>query len=416
MQRKVILVGVSHKQAFFDYSMEELENLARANQYEVCSVMVQNMERENRATYVGKGKVEEIKLEAEIEGAKLVIFNDELSPSQIRNLEEGLELQIMDRTGLILAIFAERAKTREAQIQVEIARLQYELPRIFGQGEDLDQQGGGSGVTNRGSGETKLELNRRTIRYQIKNLRKELQDIVANREVMRRKRKKNDLPVVSLVGYTNAGKSTTMNGLVKLFQGKENKQVFEKDMLFATLETSIRDIHLTDNKQFLLTDTVGFVSKLPHHLVQAFRSTLEEARDADLLIHVVDYSDPHYKLMMETTEKTLADLDVKDIPTIYAFNKADKREDTDYPIERGDTIIFSAREEAGLQLLVNRIKKELFADYEKATFLIPFEESKWVAYLNEVGDVAATEYLEDGTKITAEVAPKVIEQLKAYHV
>lgn len=416
MQRKVILVGVSHKQALFDYSMEELENLALANQYEVCSVMVQNMERENRATYVGKGKVEEIKLEAEIEGAKLVIFNDELSPSQIRNLEEGLELQIMDRTGLILAIFAERAKTREAQIQVEIARLQYELPRIFGQGEDLDQQGGGSGVTNRGSGETKLELNRRTIRYQIKNLRKELQDIVANREVMRRKRKKNNLPVVSLVGYTNAGKSTTMNGLVKLFQGKENKQVFEKDMLFATLETSIRDIHLTDNKQFLLTDTVGFVSKLPHHLVQAFRSTLEEARDADLLIHVVDYSDPHYKLMMETTEKTLAELDVKDIPIIYAFNKADKREDTDYPIERGDTIIFSAREEAGLQLLVNRIKKELFADYEKATFLIPFEESKWVAYLNEVGDVAATEYLEDGTKITAEVAPKVIEQLKAYHV
>lgn len=290
------------------------------------------------------------------------------------------------------------------------------MPRIFGQGEDLDQQGGGSGVTNRGSGETKLELNRRTIRYQIKNLRKELQDIVANREVMRRKRKKNNLPVVSLVGYTNAGKSTTMNGLVKLFQGKENKQVFEKDMLFATLETSIRDIHLTDNKQFLLTDTVGFVSKLPHHLVQAFRSTLEEARDADLLIHVVDYSDPHYKLMMETTEKTLAELDVKDIPIIYAFNKADKREDTDYPIERGDTIIFSAREEAGLQLLVNRIKKELFADYEKATFLIPFEESKWVAYLNEVGDVAATEYLEDGTKITAEVAPKVIEQLKAYHV
>lgn len=416
MRKKVILVGVSHKQAFFEYSMEELENLAHANYYEVTAVMVQNMEQINRATYVGKGKVLEIKQQAEITGAQLIIFNDELSPSQISNLEAELAFPIMDRTGLILAIFADRAKTREAQIQVEIARLQYELPRIFGQGEEMDQQGGGFGVTNRGSGETKLELNRRTIRYQIKMLRRELETIESNREVMRRRRKKNSVPVVSLVGYTNAGKSTTMNGLIKLFQGRENKTVMEKDMLFATLETSVREMELPGHKQFLLTDTVGFVSKLPHHLVEAFRSTLEEAREADLLIHVVDYSDPHYKQMMETTEQTLLELGVTKIPVIYAYNKADKREDIEYPIERGDTIVFSAREEDGLQLLANRIKKELFANYETATFLIPFEDGKWTAYLNEVGAVSATEYVEKGTKITAEVAPKVIEQLKEYQV
>ncbi|EAD8887014.1 GTPase HflX [Listeria monocytogenes] len=416
MEKKVLIVGISQKQKDFDYSMEELANLAAANNMEVVGEIRQNIDRENRATYVGKGKVDEIKGLAEMQDARLIIFNDELSPSQIRNLEEALELDVMDRTGLILAIFANRAKTKEAQLQVQIAKLQYELPRIFGQGEDMDQQSGKGGLSNRGSGEKKIETDRRTIKHQIRHLQKELDMLVDDREVRRRKRKKNEIPVVSLVGYTNAGKSTTMNGLVRAYSETADKQVFEKDMLFATLETSVREIILPDNKQFLLTDTVGFVSKLPHQLVKAFRSTLEEARDADLLIHVVDYSDPHYKTMMKTTEETLKVVGVEDVPVIYAYNKADLLEDEMYPKQTGNTIIFSAREEESLEFLTEVIRKELFASYEKATFLIPFEAGQVVAYLNEHADILETEYLENGTQIVAEVSPADLQKLAEYQV
>ncbi|HAK1610357.1 TPA: GTPase HflX [Listeria monocytogenes] len=416
MEKNVLIVGISQKQKDFDYSMEELANLAAANNMEVVGEIRQNIDRENRATYVGKGKVDEIKGLAEMQDARLIIFNDELSPSQIRNLEEALELDVMDRTGLILAIFANRAKTKEAQLQVQIAKLQYELPRIFGQGEDMDQQSGKGGLSNRGSGEKKIETDRRTIKHQIRHLQKELDMLVDDREVRRRKRKKNEIPVVSLVGYTNAGKSTTMNGLVRAYSETADKQVFEKDMLFATLETSVREIVLPDNKQFLLTDTVGFVSKLPHQLVKAFRSTLEEARDADLLIHVVDYSDPHYKTMMKTTEETLKAVGVEDVPVIYAYNKADLLEDEIYPKQTENTIVFSAREEESLVFLTEVIRKELFASYEKGTFLIPFEAGQVVAYLNEHADVLETEYLENGTQIVAEVSPADLQKLAEYQI
>ncbi|MBC1482265.1 GTPase HflX [Listeria sp. FSL L7-1485] len=416
MEKKVLIVGVSQKQKDFDYSMEELANLAAANNMKVVGELRQNMDRENRATYVGKGKVDEVKGLAEMQEAQLIIFNDELSPSQIRNLEETLELDVMDRTGLILAIFANRAKTKEAQLQVEIAKLQYELPRIFGQGEDMDQQSGKGGLSNRGSGEKKIETDRRTIKDQIRHLQKELAVLVDDREVRRRKRKKNEIPVVSLVGYTNAGKSTTMNGLVRAYSETTNKQVFEQDMLFATLETSVREIVLPDNKQFLLTDTVGFVSKLPHQLVKAFRSTLEEARDADLLIHVVDYSDPHYKTMMKTTEETLKAVGVEDVPVIYAYNKADLLEDEIYPKQTDNTIVFSAREQPSLAFLTEIIKKELFASYKKCEYLIPFEAGQIVAYLNDHAKVLETEYLENGTKILAEVSPADLQKLKKYQI
>ncbi|MBC1514750.1 GTPase HflX [Listeria immobilis] len=416
MEKKVLIVGVSQKQKDFDYSMEELANLAAANNMKVVGELRQNMDRENRATYVGKGKVDEVKGLAEMQEAQLIIFNDELSPSQIRNLEETLELDVMDRTGLILAIFANRAKTKEAQLQVEIAKLQYELPRIFGQGEDMDQQSGKGGLSNRGSGEKKIETDRRTIKDQIRHLQKELAVLVDDREVRRRKRKKNEIPVVSLVGYTNAGKSTMMNGLVRAYSETTNKQVFEQDMLFATLETSVREIVLPDNKQFLLTDTVGFVSKLPHQLVKAFRSTLEEARDADLLIHVVDYSDPHYKTMMKTTEETLKAVGVEDVPVIYAYNKADLLEDEIYPKQTDNTIVFSAREQPSLAFLTEIIKKELFASYKKCEYLIPFEAGQIVAYLNDHAKVLETEYLENGTKILAEVSPADLQKLKKYQI
>ncbi|HSP23335.1 MAG TPA: GTPase HflX, partial [Planococcus sp. (in: firmicutes)] len=293
LMEKAILVGVQLQQDLhFEYEMEELRNLAEACEVEVVGEVMQNLDRIHPATYVGKGKVEEIKAFYEEAEANLIIFNDELSPSQIRNLEEELECKVIDRTMLILDIFSRRAKTREAQVQVELAQLQYMLPRLVGLRASLGRQGGGSsgGFSNRGAGETKLELDRRKIEDQLSKLHKELEHIRAQRETQRKQRTRTGTPVVSLVGYTNAGKSTIMNGmLAKTGQGEE-KKVFEKDMLFATLDTSVRKIVLEDHKHFLLSDTVGFVSKLPHHLVKAFRSTLEEARNSDLLLHVVDVS------------------------------------------------------------------------------------------------------------------------------
>ncbi|EUJ21610.1 GTPase HflX [Listeria aquatica] len=414
MSKKVILVGVSGSEKDFDYTMLELRNLAEANHYQVVDEVRQNLDSAHKATYVGKGKLEELKQLGEMQEAKAFVLNDELTGSQIRNLEDATGFQIIDRTALILSIFAERAKTREAQLQVEIARLKYELPRMIGEGESLDQQGGGSGLRNRGSGEKKLEQDRRIIKDRISKLTKELDAIVAERETRRRKRKKNEIPVVSLVGYTNAGKSTTMNGLVADFSTSEHKQVFEKDMLFATLETSVREIVLPDHKRFLLTDTVGFVSKLPTHLVKAFRSTLEEARDADLLIHVVDYSDPNYQTMIETTECTLKEVGVEGIPVLFAYNKADKIAEENYPVLAGDTLVYSARDEASLFELAETVKKRIFTGYKKVTLLIPFEEGQVVAYLNDKANVLSEEYLNEGTKVEVELSPVDQERLKKF--
>ncbi|MBC2066492.1 GTPase HflX [Listeria booriae] len=399
MTRTAILVGITMNQTNFDYSMEELANLAEANLIEPVGVITQKIDRTNKATYVGKGKVDEIKGLADYEDVDLVIFNDELSPSQIRNLEELLEIEVMDRTRLILDIFADRAKTREAQLQVQVARLKYELPRVVGQGEGMDQQSGKGGLKNRGAGETKLEMDRRRIKQQISQLNKELDGLVAERQVQRRQRQKNEIPIVSLVGYTNAGKSTIMNAMVSAHSTSTHKQVFEKDMLFATLETSVREIILPDKKQFLLTDTVGFVSKLPHHLVKAFRSTLEEAAMADVLIHVVDVSHEHFQAMMQTTEETLAEMDVVDIPVIYAFNKADMALNTMYPRREGDTLYMSAKEQEGLDILVQMITEHVFGDYEVVTLHVPFERGDVISYLNEHAEVLETAYEEEGTRI-----------------
>ncbi|MBC6309561.1 GTPase HflX [Listeria sp. FSL L7-1582] len=397
MTRTAILVGITMQQANFEYSMAELANLAEANAIKPVGEITQKLDRKNKATYVGNGKVDEIKSLADYEDVDLVIFNDELAPSQIRNLEELLEIEVMDRTRLILDIFAERAKTREAQLQVQVARLKYELPRVVGQGEGMDQQSGKGGLKNRGAGETKLEMDRRRIKNQISQLNKELDGLVAERQVQRRQRQKNEIPVVSLVGYTNAGKSTIMNAMVTVHSQTANKQVFEKDMLFATLETSVREIVLPDKKQFLLTDTVGFVSKLPHNLVKAFRSTLEEAAEADVLIHVVDVSHEYFEAMMKTTEETLAELDITDRPIIFAYNKADLATNVMFPRREGDSLYLSAREDAGLELLIDMIKEQVFNDYKTVTFVIPFDRGDVVSYLNEHADVLETAYENEGT-------------------
>ncbi|MGE7943332.1 GTPase HflX [Lysinibacillus xylanilyticus] len=402
---KAILVGVNlRNDEHFDYSMEELKNLAEALNVEVAGIITQNLERITPSHYVGTGKIEEIKNFYDEAQANLVIFNDELSPSQIRNLERDLETKVIDRTMLILDIFGRRAKTREAQMQVELAQLQYMLPRLVGLHASLSRQGGGTGggFKNRGAGETKLELDRRKIEDQIAKIKKELEHVKEQRETQRKQRRKNAIPVVSIVGYTNAGKSTIMNQLLAKIGQEDHKQVFEKDMLFATLETSVRQIELPDKKTFLLTDTVGFVSKLPHHLVKAFRSTLEEARDADLLLHVVDVSNSEHGFMMEVTNETLKAVGVEGIPTIYVYNKADIA-NVPHPVVSGDNIWISAKQGIGLEELLQIIRQHIFSDYITCKMLIPYEQGNIVSYLNEQASVYDTAYEENGTLLTLEV-------------
>ena len=415
MTKKAIIVGIKiNNQKDFDYMMDELENLVYANNITVSERLVQNLDKIHAGHYLGSGKIEELKKIIAETDVDMVIFNDELSPYQIRNLEESLDIEVIDRTQLILDIFYKRAKTKEAKLQVEIARLQYELPRMrTSRDEKLDQQSGASGTSNRGAGETKLEINYRTIKHRIQLLNKELENVIKERDIQRKQRKKNQISVVSLVGYTNAGKSTIMNKFVNKFNKGESKEVFEKDMLFATLETSVRNITLPDRKKFLLTDTVGFVSNLPHHLIKAFRSTLEEVREADLLIHVVDYSSIHYKNMMQTTDSTLAEVGVKDIPVIYVYNKADLTE-KEIPADDGDSIYISAKNDIGLDLLLEKIYDKIFQDYEKAVFLIPYNKGEIVSHFNENASVLDIKHEENGTKITAECRKSDIEKYKNY--
>jgi len=412
---KAILVGVNlRNDKHFEYSMEELTNLAEALNVEVVGVVTQNLERVTPSHYVGTGKIEEIKSFYEEAQGNLVIFNDELSPSQIRNLERDLETKVIDRTMLILDIFGRRAKTREAQMQVELAQLQYMLPRLVGLHASLSRQGGGTGggFKNRGAGETKLELDRRKIEDQISKIKKELEQVKEQRETQRKQRRKNAVPVVSIVGYTNAGKSTIMNQLLAKIGQEDHKQVFEKDMLFATLETSVRYIELHDKKSFLLTDTVGFVSKLPHHLVKAFRSTLEEARDADLLLHVVDVSNQEHGFMMDVTNETLKAVGVEGIPTIYVYNKADLA-NVPYPVISGDNIWISAKQGTGLDELLQIIRQHIFSDYVTCKMLIPYEQGNIVSYLNENATIYETAYEENGTLLKLEA--KEADYAKYHH-
>lgn len=306
---KAILVMTSDNPFYID----ELKSLCIACDIEVEDVVIQKLEKINPATYIGKGKIEEIRLRLD---GEMVIFDDELSPLQVKNLTDQLQTEVTDRTDLILRIFEQRAQTKEAKLQVEIARDQYLLPRLAGMQEHMSHQQGGSGF--RGSGEKQIELDRRIISRKLSRSRKELAQIVKQRQTQRERRKRNNIPVIALVGYTNSGKSTLLNTLC---QNKE-KKVFEKDMLFATLQTSTRNIKIK-NHTCLFTDTVGFIERLPHNLIQAFRSTLEEVKEADLLLHVVDSSFEDYQLQVDTTNKVLEELGVENTPMIYVYNKVD---------------------------------------------------------------------------------------------
>ena len=414
--QRAVLVGVNvGNEDDFAYSMEELTNLAEACDVEVIGQVTQNLQRVNPSHYIGKGKIEEVAAYVQEIDANMVIFNDELSPSQIRNLEEDLDCKVIDRTILILDIFAQRAKTKEAQLQVEVAHLQYMMPRLIGLRESLGRQSGGVGTKNKGVGEKKLELDRRKIEEQISVLNKDLEALVAQRQTRRKQRKKNEIPVVALVGYTNAGKSTTMNAMLEIYNGTEEKQVFEKDMLFATLETSVRNIDLPDNKSFLLTDTVGFVSKLPHHLVKAFRSTLEEVAEADLLIHVVDYANPNYEQLIDITNETLKKIGVENIPTIYAYNKSDMV-DVEIPKVQEDRVYLSAKKHVGIEELVEMIRSHIYKEYTKCEMLIPYDHGQVVSYFNNHAHVLSTSYENEGTKLEVECKTSDYEKYKRFAI
>ncbi len=416
-RERALLVGVdTGEEDDFERSMDELKSLAEACNMQVVGVITQKMVAVNKALYVGTGKVAEIKEFAGECEAEIVIFDNALSPSQIRNLQEELDMPILDRTTLILDIFAIRAQTREAKLQVETARLQYLLPRLVGMHEALSRQGGASGsMSNKGTGEKKLELDRRKIEHRISELRKELETVAMDRQIQRKKRMNSRTPQVALVGYTNAGKSTVMNQMVQKYVGKDEKMVLEKDMLFATLETAVRNIETGDNKPFFLVDTVGFIHKLPHGLVKAFHSTLEEVKYADLLVQVIDYSDEQYKQQMAVTKETLEELGAGDIPMLYVYNKADKRMDMgELPRVKDNHIHMSAVNGVGIDELVRLIKERVYADTQDTIFLLPYDRGALVSYFMENATVYETEYLENGVRLAVNCHMQDVSKYQNY--
>ena len=414
---RVLLVGVNvDDNPDFETSMEELESLAEACEMEVAAKIEQNLSSLNPAYYIGSGKVKEVQETVEQMDLDYVIFDETLSPSQLKNLQKEVGVPIMDRTNLILEIFSRRAKTREARLQVESANLQYMLPRLVGMREALGRQAGASGsMSNKGTGEKQIELDRRKIEKRISELRRELEAIEHDRNTQRKRRNDSSLPQVALVGYTNAGKSTLMNKMVETYVGKEEKMVVARDMLFATLDTTVRKINQNDRKDFLLSDTVGFISKLPHGLVKAFRSTLDEVRYADLLLQIVDASDEHYREHIQVTEETLRELGAEKIPCIYVMNKADLiMAKEELPRIDGNKIFMSARDGIGLQELLQMIKKRVFSGNREGIFLIPYEKGEIVSYLNSNATVSSQEYLAEGVKLFVDCRESEYSKYREY--
>lgn len=409
MKQKAILAGVNiiGSNQNIDEEMNELRALCEACDIEVVDIVIQNLTRINPTTYLGTGKLEEIKPIIDYYDASIIVFNDELTPSQIRTIEKALEKTIYDRTFVILEIFRRRAKTKEAILQVEIATLNYLLPRLVGMREGLSRQRGigSSAQHGRGGGETKLELDRRYIQNRITLLKRELKELTKLRANQRILRKKRNLPVVSIVGYTNSGKSTLLNTLLS-YSLEEKNSVFEKDMLFATLETATRKIKLPNNLEFLITDTVGFVQKLPHQLVEAFKSTLEEITESDLILHVVDSSNELYPEHIKITNQVLQEIGVREIPVIYCFNKIDKLEDYFYLEPQYENAIkISAITRESVNELIDLIIEKIFAHYGVHTFLIPFKDGDVLEKIIQNYEVISTEYLDNGTLVEAKVSP-----------
>ncbi len=410
---RAILVGLQRTEDI-SYSMEELKGLAEAANVEVLGQIIQNLERPNTATLIGKGKVEELAEMVKNMEADTVIFNDELTGMQLRNLEDAVGVRVIDRTILILDIFADRATSKEGKLQVELAQLKYRMPRLTGFGKSLSRLGGGIGT--RGPGEKKLETDRRHIERRIQDIKEELAQLSSTRGVQRSRREKSEIPVVALVGYTNSGKSALMNKILELTE-KEEKTVFEKDMLFATLDTQQRSVVLDTNHRFILVDTVGFVSKLPHSLVEAFKATLEEVVYADLLIHVVDSSFENYDFQIDVTNKVLAEIGAAGKEKIIAYNKIDLTEETGIvPLPGSDSLLISAKYGLHIDELLEKIKGIIFKDDVSARLLVPYAKGDVSSYLCEKSKVNIMEYREDGTYFEVELKEADYRRLKEYEI
>ena len=398
---RAILIGVSLG-TDISYSMEELKGLAEAAGAEVLAMMTQNVEKINAGTYVGTGKLQELAECCTNMEADLVIFNDELSGMQLRNIEKASGVKVIDRTILILDIFASRATSAEGKLQVELAQLSYRLPRLIGFGRSLSRLGGGIGT--RGPGETKLESDRRHIQHRMDFIKSEIKAIKSTRATQRAKREKSEIPVVALVGYTNSGKSSIMNALLDK-EDREDKKVFEKDMLFATLDTSQRLITPDDRHSYILIDTVGFVSKLPHSLVSAFKSTLEEAVNADLLVQVVDASYEAKDFYIDVTNSVLKELGAEDKPMIMAFNKCDLLSEPLNTVGYGqDCVVVSARTGEGLDELSQLIQSKIYAETKVVSLLIPYTDGSVLSSIIDKNKPLETEYSENGTIIKVELS------------
>jgi len=421
-KERVVVVGLCVGQDLgFEHSMEELISLCEACNMETVAILTQTLPAPHQALYIGTGKVQEVVDTCVTLEADTVVFDNTLTPSQVRNLSEEIGRPILDRTSLILEIFSNRARTREAKLQVELARLQYLLPRLTGMGTALSRQGGGSGSrSNKGAGEKKLELDRRHIEHRIAECKRELETVKKNRMTQRKSRENSAIPQVSLVGYTNAGKSTVMNQLLRFYGNSDiahndHKMVLQKNMLFATLETTVRKITPPGKSPFYLTDTVGFIDKLPHNLIDAFRSTLEEACEADLLLQIVDVSDPHYKDHMRVTGETLAELGAGHIPQIIVYNKADLVTDiTALPRIGKNHIHMSARTGEGIRELTELITKEIYGNLFHAKVLLPYTEGALHSLMQKEATILAQEYRGDGIYMELEVNPLYEHRLKKY--
>lgn len=403
---KVILVAVKRNDRDnTEASLDELEELAQTAGAMTLAKVIQNREGFHSATYVGKGKIEEIKLLVDELGATGVICDDELSPAQISNLTEELQVKVMDRTLLILDIFAARANTNEGKIQVELAQLKYQSSRLVGLRSSLSRLGGGIGT--RGPGETKLEMDRRLIHDRIGQLRRELENVVTHRELTRSQRSRTGIPVVAIVGYTNAGKSTLLNTLT-------DAGVLSEDKLFATLDPTTRNLELESGQQILLTDTVGFISKLPHQLVEAFKSTLEEAVYADIILHVVDASNPQMDTQMHVVYETLEQLGVGDKPVITAFNKQDLWEGEtllrDFRADR--TVSISAKHGNGLNELKNIIEDILRESKIYLEKVYDYNDAGKIAIIRKYGQLLLEEYTGEGILVKAYVPMEIYDKVK----
>lgn len=405
IKEKAIIVGLNipskalrRGEIDIDQSMTELANLAEAAGAEVVGRIVQNKSARDVGYYVGKGKIEEIGEQALLYDATVVIFNDELSGTQIRNIEEILDIKVLDRTSLILDIFAQRALSKEGKLQVELAQLRYRLPRLQGLGKQMSRTGGGIGT--RGPGEQKLETDRRHIMGRATDIKRELEEVKKYRSVQRAQRVKTSIPLVALVGYTNAGKSTLLNELIKTHKDySADKEVLAKDMLFASLDVTLRKAVLPSKKEYLVVDTVGFVSKLPHDLIEAFKATLEEVKFADLILHVIDAGNDSHEIQMNTTLDVLKELNVENKPIITVYNKIDLLGSGINFRNTEDELFISARSRLNMDQLLQVIERKLIKNTHLVTMIIPFERGDIPNTLKNKYIVEKLEYGEKGIEV-----------------